>query len=58
MRLSEFEFGFADATKELTRSPQIFETAFCDSRNYINKLLNSYHFLLIGRKGVGKSIFY
>lgn len=57
MRLSEFEFGFADATKELTRSPQIFEIAFCDSRNYINKLLNSYHFLLIGRKGVGKSAF-
>lgn len=57
MRFCEFEFGFADATKELTRTPKIFETAFCDPRNTVEKLLNSYHFLLIGRKGVGKSAY-
>lgn len=57
MKFSDFEFGFADATKELTRTPKIFEDAFCDPRNIIDKLLNSYQFLLIGRKGVGKSAF-
>lgn len=57
MRFKDFEFGFADATKEFTRTPQIFETAFCDPRNIVDKLLNSYQFLLIGRKGVGKSAF-
>lgn len=57
MRFEDYEFGFADATKELTRTPKIFEEAFCDPRNVVKKLLNSYEFLLIGRKGVGKSAF-
>lgn len=57
MRFEDFEFGFADATKEFTRVPEIFELAFCDTRNIVSKLLNSYQFLLIGRKGVGKSAF-
>lgn len=57
MKLSEFEFGFADATKEYTRVPIIFEKAFVDKRNFIDKLLKSYEFLLVGRKGVGKSAF-
>lgn len=57
MKLKEFEFGFADATKEYTRTPIIFKNAFCDTRNYIDKLLNSYEFLLIGRKGVGKTAY-
>lgn len=57
MKFSDFEFGFADATKEYTRVPKIFEEAFCDPRHIIDKLLNSYEFLLIGRKGVGKSAF-
>lgn len=57
MRFEDFEFGFADATKELTRIPRIFENAFCDPRNVVEKLLDSYQFLLIGRKGVGKSAF-
>ena len=37
MRLSDYEFGFADATKEFTRTPEIFENAFCDPRNIIDK---------------------
>lgn len=57
MLFKDYQFGFADATKELSRVPQIFEVAFCDPRNIIDKLLNSYEFLLIGRKGVGKSAF-
>lgn len=57
MKFKDFEFGFADATKEFSRIPKIFEDAFCDPRNIVDKLLNSYEFLLIGRKGVGKSAF-
>ena len=57
MKFEDYEFGFADATKELTRTPKIFEEAFYDPRNVVKKLLNSYEFLLIGRKGVGKSAF-
>lgn len=57
MLLSEFEFGYADATKEYSRNPQIFEKAFCDPRNVVEKLIDGYNFLLIGRKGVGKSAY-
>lgn len=57
MKLQEYEFGFADATKEYSRNPEIFEHAFCDPRNVVNKLIKSYQFLLIGRKGVGKSAY-
>lgn len=32
MKFEEFEFGFADATKEYARTPEIFESAFCDPR--------------------------
>ncbi len=57
MQLQDYEFGFADATKEYSRIPQIFEIAFCDKHNITDKLLNSYQFLLVGRKGVGKSAY-
>lgn len=57
MLFEDYQFGYADATKEFTRVPQIFEVAFCDPRNIVGKLLNSYEYLLIGRKGVGKSAF-
>jgi hypothetical protein len=57
MLLGEYEFGFADATKEFTRKPVIFENAFCDSRGIVNKLINKHQFILIGRKGVGKTAF-
>lgn len=46
MKFEDYEFGFADATKELTRTPKIFEEAFYDPRNVVKKLLNSYEFLL------------
>lgn len=57
MLLKDYQFGFADATKEYSRIPELFEIAFCDPQNIINKLLDSYEFLLIGRKGVGKSAY-
>ena len=57
MKFENYEFGFADATKEYSRIPTLFEVAFCDPGNIIGKLLTSYEYLLIGRKGVGKSAF-
>lgn len=57
MKLSEYEFGFADATKEYSRNPEIFERAFCDQRQVVTKLIDSYQFMLVGRKGVGKSAY-
>ena len=57
MKLEGFEFGFADAIKEYSRNPEIFERAFCDPRDVVKKLIESYQFLLIGRKGVGKSAY-
>ncbi|MFP3379671.1 hypothetical protein SB767_25175 [Bacillus sp. SIMBA_069] len=55
LTFENYEFGFADAEKEYTRVPKIFENAFYDSRNTVIKLINDHYFLLIGRKGVGKS---
>ncbi len=57
MKFEDFEFGFADAEKEYTRIPEIFERAFYDSRKIIDKLINGYQCILIGRKGVGKSAY-
>ena len=57
MKFKDYQFGFADATKEFTRVPEIFEKAFCDPRNIVQQLLDGYQFLLVGRKGVGKSAY-
>ncbi len=57
MKLKDYEFGFADATKEYIRKPEIFENAFYDTRNIVDKLINGFEFLLVGRKGVGKSAY-
>lgn len=53
--LEDYEFGYADAEKEYNRIPDIFEKSFYDPKKIVNKLTNKHHFLLIGRKGVGKS---
>ena len=57
MLLEEYKFGYADATKELIIEPEIFEKAFYDSHNILDKLMNSWKYMLIGRKGVGKSAY-
>ncbi len=57
MKFGKFEFGYADAEKEFTRTPEIFERAFYDSRKIVEKLINGYQCILIGRKGVGKSAY-
>lgn len=57
MKLSEYKFGYADATKELMIEPEIFESAFYDPHDILNKLMYSWKYMLVGRKGVGKSAF-
>lgn len=57
MKLGEYKFGYADATKELMIEPEIFEQAFYDPHGILQKLINSWKYMLIGRKGVGKSAF-
>lgn len=57
MKFNEFEFGYADAEKEFTRAPEIFKKAFYDSRRIVDKLVDGYQCILIGRKGVGKSAY-
>lgn len=53
--LSDFEFGFADAEKEYSRIPDIFDSSFYDGKDIVHRLVNKHQFLLVGRKGVGKS---
>ena len=50
MLLKEYKFGYADATKELIIEPEIFEKAFYDSHNILDKLMNSWKYMLVGRK--------
>ncbi|AKA71496.1 P-loop ATPase, Sll1717 family [Clostridium scatologenes] len=57
MKLEDYQFGFADAAKEYTLIPEIFEKAFYDPKGIVDKLINKWAFMLVGRKGVGKSAF-
>lgn len=56
-QLKDYQFGYADAAKEYSRIPKIFENAFYDKNGTINELLCGYNFLLIGSKGSGKSAY-
>lgn len=55
--LGDYKLGFADAEKEFINIPDIFESSFYDPHNLLGKLVNSHEFLLVGRKGVGKSAY-
>lgn len=57
MKLSEYKFGYADAAKEFMIEPEIFDLAFYDPHDILGKLVNTWKYMLIGRKGVGKSAF-
>ena len=57
MKFGEYQFGYADSTRELMIAPEIFESAFYDPHDILNKLKNSWKYMLVGRKGVGKSAF-
>lgn len=47
MLLKEYKFGYADATKELIIEPEIFEKAFYDSHNILDKLMDSWKYMLV-----------
>ena len=55
--LEDYVFGYADAETEFKIKKEIFEKAFYDPKNIVDKLINDYQFILIGRKGVGKTAF-
>lgn len=57
IKLEDYIFGYADAETEYFNSKKIFEEAFYDPKRIVDKLINGYEFLLIGRKGVGKTAF-
>jgi len=57
MKFKDYEFGFADAEKEYLRIPSLFQDAFYDPRKIIDRLINDHPFLLVGRKGVGKTAY-
>ncbi len=56
--INNIQFGTSDADTELIRTPKIFTNAFFDPDNNINELINGYKFVVIGRKGDGKSAYY
>ncbi|HAR6448423.1 TPA: hypothetical protein I1813_000344 [Staphylococcus pseudintermedius] len=57
MKLNEFTFGFADAEKEYAREREIFNHSFFDPKKIVGQLLNTQKFMIVGRKGVGKTAF-
>lgn len=57
MKIKDYKFGYADAQKELDREPEIFEQAFYDPRDYLKELIGGYKYLIVGRKGTGKSAY-
>lgn len=57
LKLEDYVFGFADSETEYTRNPDIFKNAFYDPKKIVEKLIYGHEFMLIGRKGVGKTAF-
>lgn len=56
-KLAGINFGYADSEKELLETPELFDSAFVDPKNYLPKLLDGYPFLVLGRKGTGKTAY-
>lgn len=56
-KLAGINFGYADAEKELSEMPDLFDSAFIDPKNYLKELLNGRKFLILGRKGSGKTAY-
>ena len=57
MNLCDYTFGFADADTEFVRIQNYFDNVFFDPLNNLNKIINSWPFIVVGRKGVGKSAY-
>lgn len=51
----DYKFGYADAETELEREPNIFANTFYDPSDFVSNLINGFQFLVVGRKGSGKS---
>ncbi len=56
-KLQGINFGYADSEKELIESPELFDSAFIDPKNYLSKLMDGVSFLVLGRKGTGKTAY-
>lgn len=56
-RLRGINFGYADSERELRETPELFDNAFVDPCNYLDELLNKGKFLVLGRKGSGKTAY-
>lgn len=57
MNFADFNFGYADADKEYLRIENYFDIVFYDTNNKLEKIINSWPFIVVGRKGVGKSAY-
>lgn len=57
MKFEDWTLGYADASKEYLLEPIIFKEAFYDPDRKIEKLLESWKYIVSGRKGVGKSAY-
>lgn len=54
-QLKMYRFGFADAETEYQREPETLEQSFYDPMEIVPKLTEDFPFLLVGRKGNGKT---
>ena len=57
MNLCDYTFGFADADTEFVRIENYFDNVFFDPLDNLNKIINGWPFIVVGRKGVGKSAY-
>ena len=57
MQFKDYKFGYADADKEYVRLLNYFDIVFYDPLNNLDKLLNDFPFIVVGRKGIGKSAY-
>lgn len=56
-KLKKVFFGYADAEEEFNQKPELFDSAFVDPHNYLDTILNGPKYLILGRKGTGKTAF-
>ena len=56
--IENVQFGTSDADNELIRTPEIFNDAFFDPNDNIGELINGFKYIVLGRKGDGKSAYF
>lgn len=54
---NDYQFGYADAEKEYIRLGKYLDEVFWDPKKYIDELINKWSFIVVGRKGVGKTAY-